>query len=295
MNMELDFVKLKDIKPALSGYIRDAHGLMKIAEIPDDEAVHDIRVLMKKARAVMHLVASQVDGETFTRNYGAFRDTGRLMCTLRDTSVHRKTLKDLRKAHPVLFNLLKDNEKLNLILKKEEPSGEVTLNKKENIEKINELLDKAGYRIRFQKMDNLDPKLLIMALDGSYNTVIDRYLKSRNSQKPSDIHEFRKRAKDFLYQLYFFRPLNPGSVKGLEKKLDAMTQNLGKYNDLSQLILRLGYKFKDPGNIPALNELVVLIRGEQDRYLSKVWPIAYKIFCPGQKLVNMLGFKILVI
>jgi hypothetical protein len=44
-----------------------------------------------------------------------------------------------------------------------------------------------------------------------------------------------------------------------------------------------------------MDELAILIHGEQDRYLSKVWPAAYKIFCPGQKLVNILGFRLLVI
>jgi len=37
------------------------------------------------------------------------------------------------------------------------------------------------------------------------------------------------------------------------------------------------------------------LREAQDRYLAKVWPTAYQIFCPGKKLVNILGFKLLVI
>jgi len=44
-----------------------------------------------------------------------------------------------------------------------------------------------------------------------------------------------------------------------------------------------------------MDELIIKIREKQDTYLSKVWPVAYKIFCPGQKLVNVLGFKLLVI
>lgn len=293
--MELDYVKLKDIKPALSGYIREAQALLRINTVPDEKAVHDIRVLMKKSRAVMRLIASQIDEDSFARNYNAFRDVGRIMCSLRETSVHRKTLKDLKKAYPAVFNMLKENEKLELLMKKPEENGEPAPEIRDDLDKINGLLEKAGYRIRFQKMDSFDPKIIIKELDLTYNNVINNYLKCRNMTKPANLHEFRKRSKDFLYQLYFFRPLNPVIVKGLEKKLDAMTQNLGKYNDLSQLILTLDYKFRDPGNSPALNELIVVIREVQDRYLSKVWPTAYKVFCPGQKLVNVLGFRILMI
>jgi hypothetical protein len=74
-----------------------------------------------------------------------------------------------------------------------------------------------------------------------------------------------------------------------------MTQNLGKFNDLTQLIKTLGYNYKMNENLPAMDELIVKIRGVQDRYLAKVWPSAYQVFCPGKKLVNVLGFKLLVI
>jgi hypothetical protein len=105
----------------------------------------------------------------------------------------------------------------------------------------------------------------------------------------------RKRVKDFLYQLYFFRSLNPGVIKTLEKKLDIISQSLGGYNDHNQLLEVLEYDYADPGNSPALNELMIIIRNKQDVYLSKVWPVAYKIFCPGQQLLNVLGFKLLLV
>ena len=46
--MELDYVKLKDLKPAMAGYIRESQALLKRSAVPDEKAVHDIRVLMKK-------------------------------------------------------------------------------------------------------------------------------------------------------------------------------------------------------------------------------------------------------
>jgi CHAD domain-containing protein len=125
--------------------------------------------------------------------------------------------------------------------------------------------------------------------------VVDIYLTCRNYPRPDKLHEFRKKAKDFLYQLYFFRQLNPSAIKALEKKLDNLTQNLGRFNDLSQLVMALDYEYSVNKNQPALDELVIRIREKQDIYLSKIWPAAYKIFCPGQKLVNVLGFKLLLI
>jgi hypothetical protein len=33
------------------------------------------------------------------------------------------------------------------------------------------------------------------------------------------------------------------------------------------------------------------MKQEQDRYLSKIWPSAYRIFRPGRKFNNVLGLK----
>ncbi len=293
--MESENVKLRDIKPALAGYIRDTQALAGMSPFPDDRAVHDIRVLMKKCRAVMKLISGQIDEDSFRRNYEAFRETGRVLSTWRDTSVHRKTLKELRKNHSRLFASLHENEKMEVLMKKTLLPAEPSPETRTDLQKIEGMLNKAGFRIRFQKMDNLDPKLLLKELENTYKLVVERYLICRNNPKPENIHLFRKKSKDFLYQLWFFRALNPPVIKAVEKKLDAMTQNLGKYNDLAQLIATLEYKYSGNAESPAMDELVILIREAQDRYLLKVWPVAYKIFCPGKKLYNVLGFRILMI
>ncbi len=293
--MELDFVKLKDIKPALAGYVRESQVLLRQTPVPDDKAIHDIRVLMKKSRAVMKLIEGQVNTEFYGRQYGAFREVGSKTRSWRETSVHRKTLKELKKNYSDIFSELHDYEKLEILMKKPEPPSEPVPDIRNDIQILEDLLNKTGFRIRFQSLNNLDPKMLIRELENTFNNVAGKYLDCRNNLKPMKLHEFRKRAKDFLYQLYFFRPLNPSVIKSLEKKLDTLTQNLGKYNDIVQLIKILDYKYQGTSHSPALDEFIIILREEQDRYLSRVWPPAHKIFCPGQKLVNVLGFRILMI
>jgi len=293
--MELDYIKLKEIKPVLSGYIRESQILMKSPGVPSEKAVHDVRVLMKKSRATLKLVGPQLEREAFDRDFIALREVGRLMREWRESSVYRKTLKELRKEHPEIFSILNEHEKITELLKKPDPLQPSSDEIVSNVEKISDILNRAGYRIRFESMTRIDPRLLIRELELTYASVIDIYITCRSNPKPRNLHEFRKKAKDFLYQIYFFRPLNPDVVKDLEKKLDGMTQNLGRFNDLDQLVRILGYKYSDRTNIPAMDELIILIRQKQDRILERVWPSAYKIFCPGQKLVNALGFRLLII
>ena len=293
--MELDYVKLKEIKPALSGYLRESQILMKQSEVPDEKAVHDIRVLMKKARALLKLVSPQLDNGYNDRDMAALKNVGQLTRKWRETPVLRKLLKEFKKDNPEIFEQLSDNANLNKILGKKEANTESSTELPESTDQINTLLSKTSYRVRFQSMNAVDPQVLLKELDVSYKKVVGLYVKCRNSSKSTSLHKLRKRAKDFLYQLYIFRPLNPSKIKSLEKQLESINQNLGKYNDLAQIIEILEYDYKADSSQPALDELVIKIRDAQDKYLAKMWPAAYQIFCPGQNLINVLGFKLLVI
>jgi CHAD domain-containing protein len=293
--MEFDYVKLKKIKPSIAGYIRESQAMLKVEPAPDEGVIHDVRVFMKKSRAALKLVAPQLDKESVAKDIVALREVGRKMCAWRETSVLRKNLKEMKKEFPDILSQLAENEKINFIIKKPDTITEASEVLKAELEGINELLRKTGFRIRFQSMNKIDPHLLIGELEGTYRVVVDIYLICRNNPRPDKLHEFRKKAKDFLYQLSFFRALNPKTIKTLENKLDNLTQNLGRYNDLTQLVKALDYEYSVNRYIPAMDELVIRIREKQDRYLLKIWPTAYEVFCPGQKLVNVLGFKLLVI
>jgi CHAD domain-containing protein len=288
--MELDYVKLREIKPALSGYLRESQILMKQSEVPDEKAIHDIRVLMKKGRALLKLASPQLDNGYNDRDIAALKDVGQLTRSWREKAVLRKLIKEFKKENPDVFEHLIDNVNLNKLFEKKDLNIESL---KESTTQINSLLSKASYRIRFQSMNSIDPQILIRELDVTYKKVVGLYVSCRNKPRSSSLHKLRKSAKDFLYQLYIFRPLNPSKIKSLEKQLEDMTQNLGKYNDLSQIIEILDYDSKS--SQPAMDELVIKIRNAQDKYLSRVWPAAYQIFCPGKNLVNVLGFKLLVI
>jgi CHAD domain-containing protein len=293
--MDQDVIRLRDIKTELSGYILEAMRLLKKLPVPDDNSVHDMRVLLKKSRAVLKLIEPQMESEFKQKDIQSLKEAAKLMTSWRDSTVHRKTLRELKKEYPDLFDRLAENEKINNLIRKVDQPAEPSPEMKEGIDKIGELLKKTAYRIRFQNMQNFDANVLLKELESTYLTVADHFLICRNKPKEAKLHEMRKRTKDFLYQLHFFRPINGPVIKALEKKLDALTRNLGKTNDIAQLIKALDYKYPDENNSPELNELIVRMRERQDKYLRKVWLSASKIFSPGKKLVNLLGYKILVI
>lgn len=275
----------------LAEYISRSRDLLKRSAVPDDDAVHDIRVYMKKSRAVLRLTAPLMENSLSDRDLQSLKRVGQLMCHWRDTSVHRKTLKELRKKHHIIFSKLSDNEKITSLMSKPETPPGPDEDMRNSIAEIDELLSRTYFRLRFNQMQKIDTYNLFVLLGLSFDTVRKIYLDCRNRVRPEKMHDFRKRSKDFLYQLYFFRPMNPSGIKSIEKRLERMTLNLGKYNDLYQLLNTLGYVYPNELSNPALDELVIKIREEQDYYLSKVWPEAYRIFCPGKELTAILGLN----
>ena len=293
--MEPESISIREIKPVLTEYISKSRELLKRSSVPDEDAIHDIRVFMKKARAVLRLTGSLMEDNLTGRDMQSLKMTGQIMSKWRDTSVHRKTLRELRKKYRKVFSKLESNDKIAALITKPVKSEQPDEEKKAGIAEIDELLTKTFFRIRFYPMQSIKQPDLIINLDKSFENVRKIYIKCRNQPDPEHIHEFRKRSKDLLYQLCFFRPLNPAVIKSAEKRLERMTMNLGKYNDLYQLIKVIGYVHTDESNTAALDELALRIRDKQDVFLSKAWIDACKCFLPGRTLADLMGITIFII
>lgn len=286
--------ELKDIKPVLCSYIKEAKLMLDPMKAPDDKTVHDVRVLMKKSRATLKLFKTIMDIESYTREYNTLREVGRIMRSWRESTVHRKLLKSLKKKYPAVFKNLSDDVRINLLLNKQEPGDQPVSDKTDDLKTITILLHKSLYRIRFMSIGNPDPNLIFSELEKTYSYVSQCFLRARNYPKSINIHEFRKKVKDFLYQLLFFRSLNPKTVKSIEKRIDLLGKSLGKYNDYAVLINTLDYKYKPGVNSDAFDNLVLVMKQEQDRQLLKIWPSAYRIFRPGTKMSDVLQLKTLL-
>lgn len=92
-----DYVKLKEIKPELTAYIKESRLSLLQTPAPGTKEVHDIRVYMKKSRAVMKIISGQLEDDFYKRQYETYREIGQRTSSWRDNSVHRKILKNLKK------------------------------------------------------------------------------------------------------------------------------------------------------------------------------------------------------
>ncbi len=281
----------KDMKTSMAGYLSGSLTLLAASPVPDDAAIHDVRVLMKKHRATIRLVKPLLDEDVFRREYLDGRGTGRILALWRESAVLRKTMKMLKKDNPELFVKLHDNTKVQDLLRKPYSTWDQAGELAKTVSEVNTHLKKALYRLRFISLNEPDMRVLLGELGNSHAAASAAYLACRNKPSAPLLHKFRKKSKTFMYQLVFFRHLSQKPVRQLEKKLAVLTQNLGRYNDLAQIMTLTGYRLGASENGAADDELAIVIRDRQDRYLAKVWPVAYRIFAPGIKLQDLLGIS----
>lgn len=288
-----DIIVIREIKPALSAYIRKALVLLKKDHVPDDDSIHDIRVLMKKARATLKLTKTPLKSEWYEKDSGSLKQVGKTLSVWRDNAVNRKIMKELKKKYPEIFVRLNENEKIRSLLTKPDLSVIPEKDMQQNLQQLEELLRKTGFRIRFNQMKELDNEALKFQLMLSYQKVKGICLECRCNPKPEKIHLLRKRSKDLLYQLWFFRPRDDRKIKAAEKRLGRLTTNLGKHNDLTQLMNAMNYDFPGDGNSPEMDELIIKIKGIQDKLLLKIWDDAFKCFSPGIDIKKFTGLDLI--
>jgi CHAD domain-containing protein len=281
----------KELKSSMAGYLSGSLTLLAARSVPDDAAIHDVRVLMKKHRAAIRLVRPLLDEDVFRREYLSGRETGRILSLWRESAVLRKTMKALKKDNPGLFIKLHDNTTVQDLLRKPYSTWDQAGELAKTVSEVNTRLKKTQYRLRFLSLNEPDMRVLLGELGNSHAAASVAYMASRNKPSAALLHKFRKTSKTFMYQLIFFRHLSPQTVRQLEKKLATMTQNLGRYNDLAQIMTLTGYRLGAAENSAADDELAIVIRDRQDRYLAKVWPLAYRVFAPGLKLQDILGIS----
>jgi CHAD domain-containing protein len=276
--MDRDDKKAKEILAAILDCVRQSQSLLMKSGLPGEKTVHRVRVIMKQSRAGLKLLSPQMDEHVADDIQNALKEPGRRLRTLREASVHKKYLKKFLKKYPVIGSRLEGNLIIASLLSRKVGDAAECGNAGTLCDDLIALLEKATTLLGLQSLEMISGKMLMTELEISFRNVMDYYLTSRNHPSTRNLHEYRKIAKDLLYQLTFFRCQGIKGIKCLEKRLKIITLELGRYHDLAELIKKLSYKYAGSENNHAMDELVALIRAEQDKFMSKILPASYKVF-----------------
>ncbi|HEY3492289.1 MAG TPA: CHAD domain-containing protein [Solirubrobacterales bacterium] len=201
------------------------------------DAIHAARKDLKKLRAVVRLVRTELGQDLYRAENRRYRDAGRLLARSRDAEVKVETLNALREsfgeelsAEMVAAWLAELERERDEIAKRvaDEPDGSHVAEAKAAIEVGREKI--VDWRLRDDSW-----QLVGSGLRRSYRDGRRAMQRTRAEPTTENVHEWRKRTKDLWYQLRILREAWRPVLGETAEQAHELTDLLGKHHDLALL------------------------------------------------------------
>ena len=198
------------------------------------ENIHEARRHLKKLRALLRLLRTEIPKAIFAKENRFFRDIGRKLSPVRDARVLVKTAESLRKKSEKRRQAL---ARFVAILK-----GDETAVSQQHQNGFAKLIDPALGRVERWPMDRLTEDGLLNGIQKTFRRGRKAFHKTQKNRDDKRLHDLRKRAKDLEHHL---RLLKQERICGRGKRLKTITglaDCLGADHDLAMLNARLNHE-----------------------------------------------------
>jgi CHAD domain-containing protein len=251
--------KLKPGEPLPEGVARVARGRIDhaIDELrgesgsSSEEAVHNARKDMKKLRALLRLVRSEIGGEVYRRENAAFRDAAAELAGARDADVMVATL-DVLELDPALSGPLRQALEAHRLRTagggRSEAAGQAI-----------EILTDARTRIADWPLERDSFAALAPGLRRMYRRGRREYRATGKDPTVEGLHEWRKRTKELWYDHTLLGFVWKPVMDSVADEAHTLSDRLGDDHDLA-VLLAWAREHADPA--PELVEAVEARRAE---------------------------------
>ena len=220
------------------------------------ELVHDVRKEIKKLRAVLRLVRSDIGDETYAEYTKTLRGAAGRLTALRDAEVRvgafdslAKNLHGKRGKHrpfPEIKSALRD------LCRAEESK----LFKGDALASVRDTLSSSKEQFENLKVNSRGWKAIYPGLKKIYRRNRKMFDAADQEPSPKNFHEWRKRVKDLSNQLRLFRRARPRKLRGRMDDLDKLGDLLGDDHDLFMLNEFVSRKFNHAPDVRMFEDLI---------------------------------------
>jgi len=244
----------------------------------EEEAVHNARKSLKKLRALLRLVQSQLGRKRYQQENACFRDAGRFLSEMRDAQVRLETLDKLgahfadQLSNHHAFATVRETLAATPVL-----AQSSALQEQDNVIRAVALVKAAAQRVQDWPLEDSNWSVLRLGVKQIYRQGARRFVKAFEEPSVESFHDWRKRAKDLWYFFRLLKPIWPGLMSELEQQQNILGDYLGDDHDLAILRQTLTEQPGEPDNSRELDILVALI----DRRRSELQLAAQRL---GQRL-----------
>jgi CHAD domain-containing protein len=220
-----------------------------------DEAIHDARVCFKKIRAVLRLMRDPMGGQFQEENI-FYRDLGRRLSSVRNNVAMIESLSKLKKrfADQLSARALRTPRR-PLVESNARDKGE----KKKTVIAVARGLRRGRRRMEQWPLGRDGFSDLAGGLKRTYKQGRNQFATSCQNPTVENLHEWRKRVKDFWYQLRILKNIWPGEVGQFADELQRLGDYLSDYHDLALLRGCSADNWKQIGEGTEIETLIALI------------------------------------
>lgn len=281
--------RLKRQENAADGVRRVARGRAKKAaarlrDRPHEDladSIHGARKDLKKIRAVLRLVRTDLGKKTFRAENRRYREAGRLLSDSRDAEVRLETLRalearfggDLPLAPALAWTEALDADR-------EQITGPAEAEIAAKISRALEQIGVGGARISDWPLHSDSWELIEPGLLRTYREGREALRAAENERDPDRVHELRKRAKDLWYALRLLAGSWPGLLDETAEQVHELTDLLGDHHDLAVLGEDLERRV---GVVVEQDSIRALIEKRQEELLDEALPLGERIYAEKPK------------
>jgi CHAD domain-containing protein len=220
------------IRRVARGLIRDTVELLRDDDADPVEAVHEARKNMKKMRSTLKLVRPVIGDDLYRRENERFRDAARALSEVRDAQVRAGTVDGLAEHFaddppPAGWG------EVRAAISPEERSGN------DDLEVVRKRaaaeIERGDREVDGWPLDTGGFALLRPGLKRAYSRGRRRYREVRAHSSDEVLHEWRKRSKDFWYQLRLIRNSWKTVLGATADEAHELSDRLGDDHDLVML------------------------------------------------------------
>ncbi|EGP09035.1 CHAD domain-containing protein [Bradyrhizobiaceae bacterium SG-6C] len=196
-------------------------------------AIHELRVALKRWRALLRLLEDSIGDETVTLRHEA-RLLAREFGQSRDAQTALDALADIAKPGQAEMPPLSDRTRATLTQRLEDARGAAEAERlhAQALRHLREGLDRASACTMSWRLEQIPFDEIVGALARSYRRARRRLPRDWNGADPEDIHDFRKAVVAFRYQLDLIAPLWPKVWNSFIGEVQKLRTQLGRSNDL---------------------------------------------------------------
>jgi CHAD domain-containing protein len=200
-------------------------------------SVHEARKNVKKSRAILRLVRSDLGDKTYRRENRALRDASRTVAHVRDADVMVETAEDLQehfagRLPAAAFKRLRTALQRDARDSRSRADGELGAD-------LIDALEAAAARVEDWPLDGASWSAAREGIGRAYRRGRKAYALADAEPTTDNLHEWRKRVKDLWYHQRLLKPAWPEVLGAQADEAHTLSDLLGDDHDLAVLAERL--------------------------------------------------------